>query len=121
MADEAELAPEMAIELHGDLRDLVDDVERYVDLFVDGRSLRIVAHCEGDDGLMERVVEAKRSADECLRDYCKDVVLHCISMAEEARTRMVFHLSGMPKLGRREHVFVQFALMYKDKVTSLLH
>jgi len=98
------------LDLQGDLRDLVDDVESYIDVFASDRPLRILARYKIDEWLEDHVTESRRDVHESLRDYAEVVVKRCIDFAKLQQSRVVFIVSGMPQNGRREHVFVQFAL-----------
>lgn len=98
------------LDLSADLRELVDDVERYVDVFVGERPLRIVARYKVDEVLEDHVTEGRREKHESLHEYAEAVVRRCIDFAKQKQTRVLFLMNGMPEHGRREHVFVQFAL-----------
>jgi hypothetical protein len=116
-----DMTPSFELELHGDLRDLVDDLERYIDVFGEERPLRIIAHHKHDDIVDEYVKEAVREEDEDLREYAKQVVLRCVAIAEGLPGRVAFMVGRVPQLGRREHLFVQFVLLYKDKESKVVH
>ncbi len=120
--DTMDMTPSFELEMHGDLRDLVDDLEKYVELFGEDRPLRIIAHHKHDDGVVdEHVSEAVREGHEDLREYAKQVVLRCVAIAEGLSGRVAFMVGRLPEVGRREHLFAQFVLLYKDQQSKVVH